>query len=94
MARFTNRTKGSKIIPETTLEKIVNNGGKIPDKLAEKVRKRGVLIVRNTIPEEETKEMMADLVKYLYSNNGFPKDPNQVNRARVGKLKRKVSKEA
>ena len=86
MARFTNRTKGSKIIPETTLEKIVNNGGKIPDKLAEKVRKRGVLIVRNTIPEEETKEMMADLVKYLYSNNGFPKDPNQVNQARVGKL--------
>jgi hypothetical protein len=35
-------------------------------------------IVRNTIPEEETKEMMADLVKYLYTNNGFPKDQNQV----------------
>ena len=68
------------MIPETSLEKILNNGGKIPDKIAEKVHKRGVLVVRNTIPEEEIKEMMADLVKYLYTNNGFPKNENQVTR--------------
>jgi hypothetical protein len=46
--------------------------------VAQKVLKRGVLIVRKTIPEEEAKDMMADLVKYLYTNNGFPKDQNQV----------------
>jgi hypothetical protein len=45
------------------------------------------LIVRNTIPEEEVKEMMADLVKYLYSNNGFPKDQNQVSRSKVKETK-------
>ena len=56
----------------------MNNGGKFPDKIADKVRKRGVVVVRNTIPEEEVKEMMADLVKYLYTNNGFPKNENQV----------------
>ena len=72
------RVKGNKLIPETSWEKIMNNGGKIPEKVAQKVHKRGVLIVRNTIPESEVKDMMADLVKYLYSNNGFPKDQNQV----------------
>jgi hypothetical protein len=72
------RDKGNKLIPETSWEKILNNGGNIPEKVAQKVQKRGVLIVRNTIPEPEVKDMMADLVKYLYSNNGFPKDQNQV----------------
>ena len=46
--------------------------------VAQKVAKRGVLIVRNTIPKEEVREMMADLV---YSNNGFPKDQNQVRKS-------------
>jgi len=66
-------------IPITSFDKIFHNGGEIPEKIAQKVRKRGVVIVRNTIPIDEISEYHSDLIKYLYNNNGFPKDDNQVS---------------
>jgi len=72
------RVEGNKLIPETSWEKIMNNGGNIPEEAALQVKKRGVLIVRNTIPEAEAKDMLADILKYLNSSDGFPEDRDQV----------------
>ena len=53
--------KGNTIIPQTSLSKIMKNNGRIPEVVARKVRKRGVLIVRHTIPSEQIHQWMADL---------------------------------
>ena len=53
--------KGNAIIPQTSLSKIIKNNGRIPETVARKVRKRGVLIVRHTIPSEEIHQWMSDL---------------------------------
>ena len=53
--------KGNTIIPQTSLSKILKNNGRIPEAVARKVRKRGVLIVRHTIPSEQIHQWMADL---------------------------------
>ena len=72
------RTKGNLLIPETTLEDILSNGGKVPEEIVPQVHKRGVLIVRNTIPKDEAKKMLEDLMEYISTNNGFPKDLKNV----------------
>jgi len=66
------KEKGSEIIPETTFQRIISNGGHLPDSVIRKVQKHGVLIVRNTIPAREALEMMSDLIKYMYTNNIYP----------------------
>ena len=66
------KEKGSEIIPETTFQRILSNGGHLPDSIIRKVQKHGVLIVRNTIPSREALEMMSDLIKYMYTNNIYP----------------------
>ena len=49
----------------------------LPEGVADKIKKRGVVIVRNTIPKEEIEEMMADLITYMYDNEVYPSE-NQV----------------
>ncbi len=61
----------------TTYDKIKNNGGRLPEGVAEKVKRRGVLVVKDTIPAEEIETMVADLLKYMYDNNAFPPGKNQ-----------------
>merc|ERR1719362_379339 len=51
--------KGNTIIPQTSLSKIMKNNGRIPEAVARKVRKGGVLIVRHTIPSEQIHQWMA-----------------------------------
>ena len=53
--------RGNTIIPQTSLSKIIKNNGRIPETVARKVKKRGVLIVRHTIPTETIHQWMADL---------------------------------
>ena len=53
--------KGNTVIPQTSLSKIIKNNGRIPDAVARKVKKRGVLIVRHTVPTETIHQWMADL---------------------------------
>ncbi len=77
--------EGNSVIPETTYAKIANNGGVIPEGVAKKVKKRGVLIVRNTIPEATVHNYFTDLIKYLYVNNAIPSD-NKVNKHEVNPL--------
>lgn len=71
------KEKGTEIIPETTFQKITNNGGHLSESIVRKVHKHGVLIVRNTIPAEETYEMMSELIRYLYNNNMYPSNKSQ-----------------
>ena len=78
----TLREKGNKVIPITTFERIQNNGGRIPEGLAEKVHKRGVLIVKNTIPREEIEVFRGDLLKYLFDNDAINAGKNQVTKKR------------
>ncbi len=42
------REKGNKLIPETTLEKILNNGGKIPEKVRRGEVRFGMVRLFNT----------------------------------------------
>ena len=72
------KRKKSSLIPETTLAKILANNGQIPDVVARKVKKRGILIVRKAVDSELIHEWMADLFRYLYVHNAFPKE-NQVS---------------
>ena len=64
-------------IPETTMEKILNNDGQLSERIVKKVRQKGVLIVRNTIPSNLIHEWSGDLIQYLYNNQAFPKESNQ-----------------
>ena len=69
------KLRKKKPIPETTMEKILNNGGELPYRIAQKVRQKGVLIVRNTIPRNLIHSWSSDLLQYLYNNQA--KENNQ-----------------
>ena len=70
--------KGSDLIPVTSYEKIILNGGKLPENIARKLIKRGVLVIRNTLSLEMSRDWISNILKYLYDNNAFPKR-NQVH---------------
>ena len=65
--------KGSNFIPVTSFEKIELNGGNLPDNVARKFVKRGVIIVRNSVSSNLAQSWLADILKYLYNNNAFSK---------------------
>ena len=76
--------KGNKLIPEISYQKIANNGGKIPEDVAKAVHKTGVLIVRNTIPQDETSDLFNKVIQYLGDNGAYPpKNPNQVSQVTI-----------
>ncbi len=76
--------RGGEVVPVTTYDKVKNNGGRFPEGMADKIRKRGVVVVKGVIPAEEVDSMVADLLKYMYDNNAFPPSTNQV------KIKRNI----
>ena len=66
------KEKGDEIIPETTFQKIINNNGYLSESIIRRVRKHGILVVRNTIPPKETLNMMSDLLDYMDKNDIYP----------------------
>ena len=76
--------RGSDVIPVTSFKRISNNDGRLPEGVADKVRKMGVLIVRDVIPAKEIEEMMTDLLKYMYENRAFPQGQNHTQVSRKG----------
>ena len=68
-----SQKKGSNFIPVTSFEKIELNGGNLPDNVARKFVKRGVIIVRNSVSSDLAQTWLADILKYLYNNNAFSK---------------------
>ena len=77
--------RGSDVIPVTSFKRISNNDGRLPEGVADKVRKMGVLIVRDVIPAKEIEEMMTDLLKYMYENRAFPQGQNHTQVSRNGR---------
>ena len=65
------------VIPITSYKRISNNGGRLPEGVVDKVRKMGVLIIRDVIPAREIEDMMTDLISYMHDNKAFPQDRNQ-----------------
>lgn len=59
---------------------IKQNGGKLPEGLAETVRRTGCVIVRGVVPEEQATKWEQDLKDYTKKHPtiaGFPKDDPQ-----------------
>ena len=77
--------RGSDVIPVTSFKRISNNDGRLPEGVADKVRKMGVLIIRDVIPSKEIEEMMTDLLKYMYENRAFPQGKNHTQVSRKGR---------
>ena len=69
--------KGKDIIPVTSYEKIILNGGRLPENIKRKLQRRGILVIKNTIPPELIKHWETNILRYLYDNNASPKK-NQV----------------
>ena len=69
--------KGEDIIPITSYEKIFLNGGRLPENIERKLKRRGILVIKNTITEELIRHWETNILRYLYDNNAFPKK-NQV----------------
>ena len=57
---------------ETSFKKIEDNGGKLPANVERKLRKSGVIIVRNTLPPKEAVDLASSTIEYLYQNGAFP----------------------
>ena len=66
--------------PETTLKKIVDNGGRLPESVARRLRKTGVVIIRKVIPQKEAFELTSSLIEYLYQNGIYPKNDSKVRK--------------
>ena len=77
------KERSNEIIPETTFRRLINNNGHLSESNIRKVQKRGILIVRNTIPQKETLNMMSDILdymdkNYMYQANNFSHTAHEV----------------
>lgn len=70
---------GPRSIPEIAFSAVQQNGGRLPDTLADVVRETGCVIVRGVVPEEQASKWEHDLKKYTKDHPnvaGFPEhDP-------------------
>ena len=60
-------------IPEANFEDLVGNNNQFNVEAAEKIKKFGVVVVRNVIEKEETKDLLDDVEKYMKENGQDPK---------------------
>jgi len=60
-------------IPEVNFEDLVGNNNQFNVEAAEKIKKFGVVVVRNVIEKEETKDLLDDVEKYMKENGQDPK---------------------
>jgi hypothetical protein len=74
--------KGSDIIPQITLGDIIKADGKFPEHMLPEIRKRGCVVIRNVIDQEEAKGYKKQIQSYIKRNNnqitGFPANDPQV----------------
>jgi len=61
---------GPNIIPQVEFEDISKNGGKFPEEILGEIHKRGVVVIRNVIPDEEALKYKEDLLKYIENHKG------------------------
>lgn len=71
------RKHGNKVVPDIDFRDLIeNDDGQVqfPDHIAQEVKKRGTMIIRNVIPRNEALEIRDELSEYIKTNNakGFP----------------------
>ena len=66
--------KTKEAIPQVDYEAIKENNGMFPN--VEEIKKRGVVVVRNLVPESEAMEYKEELMDYLKENAGKYGDPS------------------
>ena len=60
-------------IPEVNFEDLAGNNNQFNVEAAEKIKKFGVVVVRNVIEKEDTKDLLDDVEKYMKENGQDPK---------------------
>jgi hypothetical protein len=74
------KEKGSAVIPSITFAEIQANGGEFPPHIVEQIKKRGCIVIRNVVSEEEAMGYKSQVQEYIKKHRdqlvGFPaKDP-------------------
>ena len=62
----------SEVIPEVNFEDLAENNGQFNSETVEKIKKYGVVIVRNVIEKEDAQNLLADVEKYMNENGQDP----------------------
>ena len=65
------KEQGSEGVPVVQFRDIENNGGRLPSNVAQKVLKKGVVIVRGVIDKKTVASVEAELLRYLMDNDAF-----------------------
>ena len=60
-------------IPEVNFEDLVGNNNQFNVEAVEKIKKFGVVVVRNVIEKEDTKDLLDDVQNYMKENGQDPK---------------------
>ena len=60
-------------IPEVNFEDLVGNDNQFNVEAVEKIKKFGVVVVRNVIEKEDTKDLLDDVEKYMKENGQDPR---------------------
>lgn len=76
------KQKGSSIVPQIEFEEIEANNGRFPASIEADIRRRGCVVIRNVIPEQEARGYKDQIKSYLAKHpgqvEGFPKNDPQV----------------
>ncbi|KAG2202535.1 hypothetical protein INT47_012529 [Mucor saturninus] len=76
------KEKGSSVIPQVSFADIQSNGGQFPPSIAEEIRKRGCVVIRNVVSREEAQGYKQQIKEYIGQHakdlGGFPTNDPQV----------------
>ncbi|GAA5810531.1 hypothetical protein MFLAVUS_003954 [Mucor flavus] len=76
------KEKGSAIVPQVTFAEIEANQGQFPAHIADEIRKRGCVVIRNVVPEQEARDYKDQVQEYINNHRGqivgFPANDPQV----------------
>lgn len=76
------KEKGSTIVPQVTFAEIEANQGQFPAHIADEIRKRGCVVIRNVVSEQEARDYKDQVQEYINNHGGqivgFPANDPQV----------------
>lgn len=76
------KEKGSAVVPQVTFAEIQSNNGQFPPHIADEIRKRGCVVIRNVVSREEAQDYKNQIKKYINNHPkqlaGFPANDPQV----------------
>lgn len=64
------KEKGSAIIPQIEFSAILENNGKFPSSVADEIRKRGCVVIRNVLDRAEALKYKQDVKQYINNHKG------------------------